>query len=229
MPAVTEFIYFQIKSSVKPEDSSNDEGAALLRVFRATTQQSGHLGSAWGRTKEDENVIVWAIDWSDAHSGIQQTNSPLEPYLEADTQITTLFTTLQPTESKNLATETLVSNPITELAPLAFPTSLSSSDRSSLRANLVSLRNTLAEEVEEKLRSKSFLLGQVERPGEFEHGKSESGQAFVQLLAVGWESYEQHQEARGTEGFKRRIAPIREQMIAPLNRLSMKHVSFQKV
>ncbi|KAL2870778.1 uncharacterized protein BJX67DRAFT_378101 [Aspergillus lucknowensis] len=200
MPHVTEFIYFHVKPSVKPEDSSNDEGAALLQVFRATTQQSGHLGSAWGRTREDVNVIVWAIDWSDAHSGIQQTNSPLTPFLHEKTQITTLFTTLQPTDSNDsLATETLLSNSITELAPLPFPTSLSPQDRSSLSADLVAFRKALAEEVEEKVRAKSFLLGQVERPGEFKHGKNESGQAFVQLLAVGWESYEQHQDARGTD------------------------------
>lgn len=64
MPAVTEFIYFQTKSSVKPEDPSNDEGAALLQLFKATKSQSGHLSSAWGRTTEDENIIVWAIGWS---------------------------------------------------------------------------------------------------------------------------------------------------------------------
>ncbi|KAL4788346.1 hypothetical protein BJX76DRAFT_175399 [Aspergillus varians] len=229
MPAVTEFIYFQTKPSVKPEDPSSDEGASLLQVFKATTQQSGHLSSAWGRTKEDENVIVWTIDWSDAHSGIQQVNSPLDPFLEQDTQVTTLFTTLQPSELEAPATETLLSNPITELTPLAFPTSLSPSDRSSLRADLVSFRNALVEEVEEKVRSKSFLLGQVERPGEFEHGKSESGQVFVQFLAIGWESYEQHQKAKETEGFKGTITPLRERMIAPLERLGMKHVKFQKV
>jgi hypothetical protein len=61
MPHVTELIYFHPKPSVKPEDSSNDEGLALLQVFKSTTQQSGHIGSAWGRTREDENVIVWAI------------------------------------------------------------------------------------------------------------------------------------------------------------------------
>lgn len=79
------------------------------------------------------------------------------------------------------------------------------------------------------MRSKTFLLGQVERPGEFEHDKSDSGQVFVQFLVVGWESYDQHQEARATDGFKQRITPIREKMISPLNRLGMKHVKFQKV
>jgi hypothetical protein len=230
MAHVTELIYFHPKPSVKPEDSSNDEGLALLQVFRSTTQQSGHIGSAWGRTREDENVIVWAIDWSDAHSGIQQTNSPLIPFLQENTQITTLFTTLQPTDkSDSPATQTLVSNPITEIAPLPFPTSLSPQDRSSLSADLVAFRRAFVEEAEEKLRTKSFLLGQVERPGEFKHEKAESGLAFVQLLAVGWESYDQHQEARKAGVFTEKIKPIRERMVAPLGQLGMVHVKFQKV
>ncbi|KAL4803755.1 hypothetical protein BDV18DRAFT_38988 [Aspergillus unguis] len=229
MPHVTEFIYFQPKSSVKPEDPSNDEGRSLLELFKATTQQSGHIGSAWGRTKEDEKVLIWAIDWSDAHSGIQQTNSPLGPFLEQNTQITTVFTTLMPTDEKSPATSTLVSNPITEIAPLAFPTSLSSADRSAISADLTALRKTLVEEVESKVRSKSFLLGQVERPGEFEHEKSDSKQAFVHLLVIGWNSHEQHQEARGTDGFKSKIEPIRKSMVSPLDLLGMKHVKFQKV
>ncbi|KAL4887176.1 hypothetical protein BJY04DRAFT_48913 [Aspergillus karnatakaensis] len=230
MPNVTEFIYFQPRSSVKPEDPSSDEGAALLQVFKATTSQSGHLGSAWGRTKEDENVIVWAIDWSDAHSGIQQYNSPLSPYLEPNTQITTIFTTLQPTDSEESpATQTLLSNPITEIAPLPFPTSLSPSDRSKLSADLVTFRKAIVEEAEEKVRSKTFLVGQVERPGEFPSEKSESGQAFVSLLVVGWESYEQHQQAREADAFSEKIKPVRERTVPPLEKLGMKHVKFQKV
>lgn len=73
------------------------------------------------------------------------------------------------------------------------------------------------------------MLGQVERPGEVQHEKSDSKLAFLHLLAIGWESYEQHQQARGTDGFKGKIQPIRERMIAPLENLGMKHVSFQKV
>ncbi|KAL2815789.1 hypothetical protein BDW59DRAFT_13554 [Aspergillus cavernicola] len=231
MSHVTEFIYFQAKSSVKPEDPSSDDGTALLRLYEATKQQSGHLSSAWGRTKEDENVIVWAIDWSDAHSGVQQSNTPLLQFLEPETQITTLFTTLQPTgsDTDTPATTILASNPITELMPLAFPTSLSASDRSSLSADLVSLWKTLVEEVEEKVRPRSFLLGQVERPGAFKHEKSGSGQAFVHFLALGWESVEQHQKAKGTEAFGGRIEPIRERILPPLEKLGMKHVKFQKV
>ncbi|KAL3471876.1 hypothetical protein BJX99DRAFT_236525 [Aspergillus californicus] len=231
MPNVTEFIYFQLKDSVKPEDSSNDEGYSLLQLFNATKQQSGHLGSAWGRTKEDKNVVVWAVDWSDAHGGVQQSSAPLPDFIAPNTQITTIFTTLQPTDidTESAATATLSSNPITELTPLAFPTTLSPDERHSLSADLVTFRKALVEEAEENVRAKTFLSGQVERPGEFPHDKSQSGQVFVHFVALGWDTFEQHQEAKGLEAFGKTIAPIREKMVAPLEKLGMKHVEFQKI
>lgn len=59
---VAQFIYFRLKPSVKPEeDGQNSEGEQLLDLFRETVLQSGHLGSAWGRSLEDENNIVWVI------------------------------------------------------------------------------------------------------------------------------------------------------------------------
>lgn len=61
-PTFTEFIAFRLKPSVKPEeDESNREGEQLLDLFRETMLQSGHLGSAWGRTLEDKNVVIWVI------------------------------------------------------------------------------------------------------------------------------------------------------------------------
>lgn len=56
-----QFIYFRVKSSVKPEDVSSEEGQALLDVFRMTKHQSGHQSSAWGRTSEDQDIIVWVL------------------------------------------------------------------------------------------------------------------------------------------------------------------------
>lgn len=64
-PTFTEFIAFRLKPSVKPEEGeSNREGEQLLDFFRETVLQSGHLGSAWGRTLEDENVVIWVIGLS---------------------------------------------------------------------------------------------------------------------------------------------------------------------
>lgn len=58
---VSQFVFFKIKPSVKPEDPANEEGDLLLSVMRTTKQYSGHLSSSWGRTAEDENMIVWVI------------------------------------------------------------------------------------------------------------------------------------------------------------------------
>lgn len=58
---VSEFIHFQLKSSVKPEDPSNEEGQALLQLFQTAKHQSGYKSSAWGRTVEDENIVVWVV------------------------------------------------------------------------------------------------------------------------------------------------------------------------
>lgn len=62
MPGVTEFIFFHLNPAVKPEDPTNNEaGASLLQLFKNTKHQNGYLGSSWGRSTEDENVIVWVI------------------------------------------------------------------------------------------------------------------------------------------------------------------------
>ncbi|PTU24448.1 hypothetical protein P175DRAFT_0470519 [Aspergillus ochraceoroseus IBT 24754] len=225
MSTVTEFIYFHLKDTVKPEDPSNNEGLALLRIFKATTAQSGYKGSAWGRTKEDENLVVWAIDWVDAHTGTQ--TSQLSPFLEPNTQIGTIFTTLQPPPRSR--SSTLIANPVTELCPLAFPTSLSPQERTGVCDGLIRFRSALVERAAAEYRPKSFSMGQVERPGTFAQEKSPSGEAFVHLLVIGWESVEAHVAAKGTKEFTEAIQPIREKMVSPLQGLGMKHVTFQKV
>lgn len=72
-------------------------------------------------------------------------------------------------------------------------------------------------------------MGYVERPGTLQHEKSGDGQAFVHLLAVGWESVEKHMEIKGTKEFTGSIQPIREKMLSPVPGLGMKHVSFTQV
>lgn len=59
--SISEFIFFQVKPSVRPEDPNNEEGERLLSVFRNTQPESGHQSSAWGRSVEDDNTIVWAV------------------------------------------------------------------------------------------------------------------------------------------------------------------------
>lgn len=58
---ISEFVYFKVKPSVRPEDPNSEEGAALRQVFNLTKHQSGHSSSVWGRTVEDPATIVWVI------------------------------------------------------------------------------------------------------------------------------------------------------------------------
>ena len=58
---VSQLVFFRVKPSVKPEDPDNKEGEALMGIFRTTQHQSGHEHSAWGRTAEDKDTIVWVV------------------------------------------------------------------------------------------------------------------------------------------------------------------------
>lgn len=223
MSQTAEFIFFKAKPTVKLE-IPNEEGNELLKLFNATKQQSGYHSSAWGRTVEDESVVAWVIVWTDARGASH--SAQLTPFLEPNTTPTTLYTTLVPPITD---TETLTTNPVTELVALSFPTSLSPDEHSALYQNLIDFRSALTEKLEEGKRPVSWSMGHVDRPGGLEHTASPSGKAFVQFLAVGWESVEKHMAVRETKEFAQTIQPIRQKALSPIEGLKMKHVSFKKI
>lgn len=102
-------------------------------------------------------------------------------------------------------------------------------EHKALSDDLINFRVALTENLPEASRPKSWAMGYVERPGTLQHEKSGDGQAFVHLLAVGWESVEKHMEIKGTKEFTGSIQPIREKMLSPVPGLGMKHVSFTQV
>lgn len=112
---------------------------------------------------------------------------------------------------------------------LSFPTSLSPDEHSALYQNLIDFRSALTEKLEEGKRPVSWSMGHVDRPGGLEHTASPSGKAFVQFLAVGWESVEKHMAVRETKEFAQTIQPIRQKALSPIEGLKMKHVSFKKI
>ncbi|CAI7658190.1 unnamed protein product [Penicillium glandicola] len=223
---VSQVTFFRVKSSVKPEDPSSEEGDALLKIFHTTQQESGHAHSSWGRTSEDENTIVWVIDWTDARSSVHI--GLLEPFLAPENlqPPSTLHVTFSPPLS---CTETLTKNPVTELCILSFPSDLEVLTVREINADLINFRTTLVEQLPQAAGPRSWSMGHVDRPSKLPHEKSTSGQAFAHLLAVGWDSREAHLEAKETEKFVRSITPLREKMLPPIPGLEMKHVSFQKI
>ncbi|CAG8267940.1 unnamed protein product [Penicillium salamii] len=168
-----QFIYFRVKPSVRPEDPSSEEGQALLNVFRTAKHQSGHQSSAWGRTSEDPDLIVWVManqtDWSDARSSTDQ--GLQDPFLAEDnSQLpTSIYVTLSPPIT---ATETLTQNPVTELCTLPY-------------ANLISFRTAQMESMPQVTGPVSWAMGQLDRPCKLNHALSPSGKATVHFLAVG--------------------------------------------
>ncbi|KAJ5347325.1 hypothetical protein MYU51_004227 [Penicillium brevicompactum] len=221
-----QFIYFRVKSSVKPEDVSSEEGQALLDVFRMTKHQSGHQSSAWGRTSEDQDIIVWVLDWNDPRSSTDL--NLLDQFLAVDNAQppTSVYVTLSPPIS---ATATLTQNPVTELCTLPYASTLSVLEAKQLNADLISFRTALMEQMPQVASPRSWAMGQLDRPCKLDHAHSPSGKATVHFLAVGWDSVDAHLSAKETAKFSEGVAPLMEKMLAPIPGLEMNHVSFQKV
>lgn len=240
---VTEVVFFRVRPEVKPEvPESNQDSYNLLGLLRDTKQQHGHMGSAWGRTVEDEDVIVWVIGipppvhppvppkpystllyanetplpaWADARGTAPSVL--LQPYLAPTTEVRTLFTTLTPA----MDIGALCGNPVTELCPLTFPTSLTPDQHKEVNEALIKLRGEMLENIQvpdgeeaaKTVRPRNWSMGHVDRPGIRSHPTSPSGEAFVVFLFIGWESVEAHLRARETEQFQENIKPLKEKML----------------
>ncbi|KAK2800976.1 hypothetical protein FQN50_007951, partial [Emmonsiellopsis sp. PD_5] len=160
MTPVTEIIYLTLKPTVKPEDPDNDEGRIFLEALQAVKQQSGYESSHWGRTEEDENNVVWIVEWKDTTSSVPL--SILTPILSPSSTPITTHTTLTPPLPTATHTHhthhthehthtcphphdhpTLPTTPTTELTILAFPSSLPFAEKSSICTNLSNFRSAL--------------------------------------------------------------------------------------
>ncbi|RMJ25153.1 hypothetical protein PHISP_03980 [Aspergillus sp. HF37] len=212
---VTEVVFFRVRPEIKPEaPETNQDSYNLLWLLRDTKQQHGHMGSAWGRTVEDEDVIVWVLAWADARGTSRSVL--LQPYLAPTTEVLTLFTTLTPAVDIG----TLCGNPVTELCPLTFPTSLTPDKHNEVNEALIKLRSEMLENIQvsdgeeaKKVRPRNWSMGHVDRPGTRSHPTSPSGEAFVVFLFIGWESVDAHLRARETEQFLENMKPLREMML----------------
>ncbi|KAJ5125763.1 hypothetical protein N7448_005077 [Penicillium atrosanguineum] len=222
---VSEFVYFKVKRSVRPEDHNSEEGRALRQVFDVTKHQSGHSSSAWGRTVEDPDILVWVIDWTDARGAT--TAGKLEPFLAPNPQPPlALYTILQPAIT---GTDTLTANPMTELAALPFPSNMTVAETKALNTDMLNFRTAMTEGIAQEIAPQSWAMGHVDRPGTIEHKESPTGQAVIRLLVIGWTSLQAHKDARETDQFVRTIQPLQQRMLPPVPGLEMKHVSFQKI
>lgn len=252
-PAVIEFVFFKIRPEIKPEaPKTNDESEALLNLLRDTRLQHGYQGGAWGRTVEDENFIVWVIgtrshlchapthsqltkppppkpDWADARGASRA--KLLTPFLQPQSEVLTMYITLTPA----MGIGELCANPITQLCPFTFPTSLSPDEHNRLNQLLINLRVDGMENTAVEVRPRNWWMGHVDRPGTRAHPTSPSGEAFVVLMVVGWESVEAHLRVRDTEPHRRSMRPIKEWLLPtgsallPGEGLGLTHVKFVEI
>lgn len=127
-------------------------------------------------------------------------------------------------------TDTLTTNPITELVSLAIPSDLTADEEKQFATYQGNFRNEgITKLTPESARPLSWTQGKVERPASFEHAESASGNVVVYVHVLGWKNMEQHAAARDTQAFKNTIEPIRKMTLSPVKGLEMRHVKFQKI
>lgn len=112
---------------------------------------------------------------------------------------------------------------------LNFPTSATPEEHKQIDAHLIAFRSALLDKSSDHLKPKSWSTGLVDRPGVEKNHLSPSGEVYIKLLVVGWESREVHMEAKKTDLFKEVITPLRQWMVPPIHELDMRHVSFKKL
>lgn len=155
--------------------------------------------------------------------------SLLDAIIEPDSTPITFHVTMMPPIEKVIpdpAKSTEKPPGAVEIAVLAFPDNLELSDKSSLDTSLIDFRSALLELKETKPPS-SLSMGWVERPSTVKHPDSESGQASLVVIVIGWDSTEDHEAARKTDAFNESISPVREKMLPAIKVLHMRHVRFQ--
>lgn len=169
------------------------------------------------------------IDWTDARGASRA--SLLAPFLKPSTQVLAIYTTLEST-SDNIAN--FCANPVTEICPLSFPTSMMPEETNKLDGALIEWRRSLMDDLSDHaLRPKRWAMGHVERPGTRHHPDSPSKEAFAVIMAIGWESVEAHFKAKETDVYKNAIRPIRYKLLQTGpgflkgEVLNMSHVRFQ--
>lgn len=110
-----------------------------------------------------------------------------------------MYITLTPALDLNQLWET----PVTELCPFTFSTAMSGPEHKQLNQDLIAMRaDALNANKMDGIRPRFWSMGHVDRPGKRIHPDSSSGEAFVVLAVIGWESIEDHKRIREAEGYK---------------------------
>jgi len=158
-------------------------------------------------------------EWKDGTGSVPLL--PLSSILDPNSTPITFHTSITPPIAHDLC-----ASPVIELVVLAFPSTLTLSEKTNLDTDLINFRSTLLNLCGAK--PASFCsVGWLDRPGTVQHPESPSGEASLCIFVVGWGSKEEHEAARATEEFGKGIKPIREHMLPAVKELQMRHVRFK--
>lgn len=247
MDTTTEFVFFHLPPTVRPEDEGNEDGQKIQKIFQTAKSQEGYLWSAWGRTEEDENALIWVIgmpstipwspisnsssaltEWSNNTSSVSV--DPLGPLSAADPEVTKLRTRLDPSLSS--INGGMLSAPCVDITTLPFvsfddTTTANNDGEKAKTLEVVSwMKRVVTQEIPESLRPTYYCLSRPESFPRLPSPDSPTGQTDMCFAVVGWQSRQQHYDIWKTQVFKDMIPAVRAKLLPYPPAVGMKHTPF---
>ncbi|RKL26370.1 hypothetical protein BFJ72_g13766 [Fusarium proliferatum] len=221
----TEFIYFHLPEDVKPERIQDPKGKRLLNLFQEAKLQDGYSWSAWGRSEEDTNALVWVIEWLNEDSTMSTTE--LKNLACPHPAIVKLRTKLTPTLS---SVGGITSAPIVDLTTMPFVAGLSVEDDAGTREALSTMREAVLNKLPENLAPSYWLMSTWDTRPVVSHPVSPTGQSVLSVLVVGWQSTQQHYDIWKLADFRSKyIGPVKAKMLSYPEGIGMKHIAFNLI
>ncbi|KAF4420533.1 hypothetical protein FACUT_11156 [Fusarium acutatum] len=215
----TEFIYFHLPNEVKPESIQDPKGKQLLNVFQEAKLQDGYNWSAWGRSEEDRNALVWVIEPCRVHK--------LMKYACPSPAIVKLRTKLAPTLS---SVGGITSAPIVDLTTMPFVAGMSVEDDIGTRKVLTTMREAVLNKLPENLAASYWVMSTWDTRPVVPHPESPTGQTILSVLVVGWQSTQQHYDIWKLQDFRSKyIGPVKAKMLSYPEGIGMKHIAFNLI
>ncbi|KAF9769935.1 hypothetical protein IL306_012574 [Fusarium sp. DS 682] len=221
----TEFIFFHLPKEVEPESSENSKGRELLKLFQEAKHQDGYSWSAWGRTDEDKNALVWVIEWSNEDAAISTSN--LESLACPNPAIVKLRTKLTPPLS---SVGGITSTPVVDVTTMPFVAGTTAEEDASVREALSTMREAVLTKLPKHLAPSYWVMSTWDTRPVVPHLDSPTGQSLLSILVVGWQSTEQHYEVWKWSDFRPKyVGPVKAKMLSYPEGIGMKHVSFKLI
>ncbi|KAF5699248.1 hypothetical protein FMUND_14849 [Fusarium mundagurra] len=231
----TEFIYFHLPEEVKPESIQDPKGTRILNLFQEAKLQDGYNWSAWGRSEEDRNALVWVIanetwfgsnlEWSNEDSTISI--NELENLACPSPAIVKLRTNLTPTLS---SVGGINSAPIVDLTTMPFVAGVSVEDDAGTREVLSTMREAVLNKLPEDLAPSYWVMSTWDTRPVVPHPESPTGQSILSVLVVGWQSTQQHYNIWKLQDFRSKyIGPVKAKMLSYPEGIGMKHIAFNLI